>query len=80
MNRYADPSEMCRTRHEMLIGTHRSSMSALAIDRIVRDLCVLSTHTTYTLSRLGLSQSHSIARVSNGYSEGFSQTDKNGSR
>jgi hypothetical protein len=25
------PSAMCRTRHEMLIGSHRWSMSALAI-------------------------------------------------
>ncbi len=27
------PSAMCRTRHEMLIGTHRLSMSASAIVR-----------------------------------------------
>jgi len=38
------PSAMCRTRHEMLIGTHPMSMSALAILRwlTTRD----STHTT----------------------------------
>jgi hypothetical protein len=55
------PSAMCRARHKMLIGTHRLSLSALAIQREAKFL--LGDIGAYRYQRRSNSVSFDVCRA-----------------